>query len=104
MGKISINLKTGSVEKKKDVVVGIDLGTTNSLVAVIDADSGNAKALSGSNDSKVITPSIIHFTEDGEFVIGDKAKDALVQNPEMTVYSVKRLLGKSYGDLSQVGQ
>ena len=102
MGKISINLKTGSVEKKKNVVVGIDLGTTNSLVAVIDESTGKAKALAGVKDTKVITPSIIHFTENGDFVIGDAAKQALVDNPEMTVYSVKRLLGKSYGDLSEV--
>ncbi len=99
MAKISINLNKGTIDRNSDLVVGIDLGTTNSLVAIIDNESGQPKAIVGLNKS-VITPSIIHFNEDGSFDVGDRAKTKLVEDPEKTVYSVKRLLGKSFNDVS----
>ncbi|MBO6515363.1 MAG: Fe-S protein assembly chaperone HscA [Bacteroidia bacterium] len=101
MARVSINLSGESAKKKTDLVVGIDLGTTNSLVAIIDPETGKPKAISGDNSNEVITPSVIHFTEDGRFDVGSSARDMLIENPEKTVYSVKRLLGKSYNDVSE---
>ena len=100
MAKISINLSSGTVEKQKDIVVGIDLGTTNSLVAVINQETQQPYALSDTSNKHVITPSIIYRHQDGYFVVGDAAKEMLTQHPEQTVYSVKRLLGKSFNDVS----
>ncbi len=99
MAKISINVKSGEL-KKEDPIVGIDLGTTNSLVAIIDPETGEARALKGKSDS-VIVPSLLHFAETGEIVVGNAARQFLVDRPERTVYSVKRLMGKSYGDIRE---
>jgi molecular chaperone HscA len=101
--KIPIDIKSGEIakssEEKKNIIIGIDLGTTNSLVAYINND-GEAQALK-SNHGRTIVPSVIHFTKEGEIVVGEKAKDYLVSDPTNTIYSVKRLLGKSYKDLIQ---
>lgn len=97
MAKISINIKEGSI-KKEQVIVGIDLGTTNSLVAIIDKASGQPKALSdASNDT--IVPSLVHFDDNNNPIVGKQAKHFLIDSPERTIYSVKRLLGKSYKDV-----
>ena len=104
MAKISINLNSGKVENKKDVVVGIDLGTTNSLVAVIDRENQKPYAISDENNKHVVTPSVVYFTENQGFIVGDLARDMLEKNPERTVYSVKRLLGKSYSDVADFEQ
>lgn len=100
MAKISINLSSGTVEKQNDIVVGIDLGTTNSLIAIIDQDTKQPFALSDKSNKHVITPSVIYRHSDGHFLVGDAAKEMLVKHPEETVYSVKRLLGKSYKDIA----
>lgn len=97
MAKISINIQSGEI-KKEEPVVGIDLGTTNSLVAIIDPKTGAAKALKGKGNS-VIVPSLLHFGKGGEIIVGQAAHAFLVDAPESTVYSVKRLMGKSYGDV-----
>ena len=96
MTKIPINMKTGSIEKS-DVIVGIDLGTTNSLVAYMQ--EGEAIIAKDHDGRSALVPSIIHFTQDGSLIVGDAAKDRLVTDPETTIYSVKRLLGRSYKDL-----
>ena len=104
MPKISINLKDGSVqhtEDRQDVIVGIDLGTTNSLVAYIDG--GNARTINTADGKSALVPSIVHFSDDGTIVVGQKAKEMLVSHPSRTIYSVKRLLGKSYADLTALG-
>jgi molecular chaperone HscA len=100
MAKISINLSSGEIAKSNDIVVGIDLGTTNSLIAIIDKETKNPVALANKYNAQVITPSIIYRHEEGHFIVGDAAKEMLTKNPEQTVYSVKRLLGKSYSDVS----
>lgn len=100
--KISINLKTGDVADStpKDIIVGIDLGTTNSLVAyIVDEQPVTVKSKFG---KRSLTPSVLHFSEDGEIVVGDKAKDYLVSHPERTIFSVKRLMGKSYADVKKL--
>lgn len=97
MAKISINLKSGDLQKEEPIV-GIDLGTTNSLVAIIDKETGKARALKGKGQS-VIVPSLLHFGDEDQIIVGQAARDFLVDAPERTVYSVKRLMGKSYGDV-----
>ncbi len=80
------------------MIVGIDLGTTNSLVAIIKDDSGTPVALK--DDARTaIVPSIIHFNADGSVEVGNAAKDHLISDPANTIYSVKRLMGKSYNDV-----
>lgn len=99
MAKISINIHSGDIQKE-DPIVGIDLGTTNSLVAIIDQKTGLARALKGKGNS-VIVPSLLHFGDKGEIIVGQAARDFLIDAPERTVYSVKRLMGKSYGDVKE---
>ncbi len=96
MGKISINIKSGSIERKK-VAVGIDLGTTNSLVAYVEDGDNNSQIIPIRGRNTV--PSIIHFNDDNLPIVGEWAKEHLSDTPERTVYSIKRLLGKSYSDL-----
>ena len=99
--KIPINLKAGSVDKeeKKDVIIGIDLGTTNSLVAY--ADGEETFVIRDASGSNALVPSILHFGKDG-VVVGDIARENLISAPERTIYSVKRLMGKSYQDLNSL--
>ncbi len=102
MALISINIKEGTI-KQDEVIVGIDLGTTNSLVAIIEKDSGKPIALKGEGKSAIV-PSIIHFTESGNIIVGDDARNYLIEDPEHTIYSVKRLMGKSYKDVKDYQQ
>ena len=97
--KIPINLKAGSVDKKekKDVIIGIDLGTTNSLVAYTDREE--TFVIRDASGSNALVPSILHLGKDG-VVVGDIAREKLISAPERTIYSVKRLMGKSYQDLN----
>jgi molecular chaperone HscA len=101
MAKISINIATGSIQKE-EVIVGIDLGTTNSLVAIIHPDTHEAIALKDI-DQTTLVPSIIHFGRDGSMVVGNGAKPFLETDAANTIYSVKRLMGKSYNDLKTLG-
>ncbi|MBS1530693.1 MAG: Hsp70 family protein, partial [Bacteroidetes bacterium] len=96
MAKVSINLATGSLQQE-DIIVGIDLGTTNSLVAFIDPDK-NPKVINDTGKG-VLVPSIVHFGPTGEITVGNEAKNYLVNDPQNTVFSVKRLLGRSYHDI-----
>jgi len=96
LARISINIKDGSV-KKADTIIGIDLGTTNSLVAVIDSANGQPYCLSKSDAT--IVPSILYFNPNGEIKVGNAAKSHLITDPQNTIYSIKRLLGRSYTDI-----
>ncbi|MGV3586096.1 MAG: Fe-S protein assembly chaperone HscA [Adhaeribacter sp.] len=97
MAKVAINLSTGTIQKE-EIIVGIDLGTTNSLVAYIHPEEKRPIAI---NDQGLgtIVPSVVHFTNAGEVLVGNNAKEYLITDPANTIYSVKRLLGKSYQDL-----
>ncbi len=99
MAKFSINIKEGVVEKgqKNDVIVGIDLGTTNSLVAYMQ--DGQPMVIKDEAGSSALVPSVVHFGDDGEVMVGNEAKRYLLTKPERTIYSTKRLLGKQYDDL-----
>jgi len=70
--------------------IGIDLGTTNSAMAVYE--NGEAKIIPN-KEGKNTTPSVVAFTDKGEVLVGDPAKRQMVTNPEKTIYSVKRIMG-----------
>ena len=76
-------------------VIGIDLGTTNSCVAVMEG--GEAVVIPNSEGSRT-TPSMVAFTESGERLVGQIAKRQAITNPESTVYVVKRLIGRKFDD------
>lgn len=96
MAKVSINIATGSIQKE-DIIVGIDLGTTNSLVAFINPE-GHAQVINDAGKG-VLVPSIVHFNTDSSVVVGTEAKQFLTTDPQNTIFSVKRLLGRSYHDI-----
>lgn len=102
MAKFAIDLKSGDIKNEAELIVGIDLGTTNSLVAYIK--NGEAVAVKGKNGKSTLVPSVVHFSPEGKIVVGDAAKEKLISDPENTIYSVKRLMGKSYGDVQGVQQ
>jgi len=97
MAKIGINIATGSLQQR-EMIIGIDLGTTNSLVAIIHPESRKPVVLK-EHDGNALIPSIIHFGESGTISIGDEAKKYLITEPQNTIFSVKRLMGKSYNDV-----
>ncbi|TDQ08549.1 Fe-S protein assembly chaperone HscA [Pedobacter metabolipauper] len=97
MAKISINLATGSLQKE-EIIVGIDLGTTNSLVAFIDPDK-NPKVINDTGKG-LLVPSVVHFNAQGDALVGNEAKEFLITDPANTIFSVKRLLGRSYKDVA----
>jgi molecular chaperone DnaK len=76
-------------------VIGIDLGTTNSCVAVMDGDQ--AKVIENAEGART-TPSVVAFTEDGERLIGQPAKRQAVTNPDHTFFAIKRLIGRTMND------
>lgn len=99
MAKVSINIATGSLQQE-ETIVGIDLGTTNSLVAIVRQDSRQPIALR-EVDGLTLVPSIVHFDEAGNATVGTAAKEYLISEPHRTIYSVKRLMGKSYKDVGE---
>ena len=74
-------------------IIGIDLGTTNSCVAVFE---GNEPVVIANSEGKRTTPSVVAFTKDGERKIGDPAKRQAITNPTKTIYSIKRFMGQTY--------
>ena len=99
MAKIAINIATGSLQQQ-EMIVGIDLGTTNSLIAIVHPESRQPVVLK-EFDGNALVPSVIHFGPNAEIVIGDEAKRLLVAEPHNTIFSVKRLMGKSYNDVRE---
>ena len=79
-------------------IIGIDLGTTNSCVAVME---GNEPVVIPNSEGKRTTPSVVAFVENGERKIGDPAKRQAITNPQKTIYSIKRFMGETY---NQVGK
>ena len=78
-------------------IIGIDLGTTNSCVAVME---GNEPVVIPNSEGRRTTPSIVAFVENGERKVGDPAKRQAITNPHKTIYSIKRFMGETY---DQVG-
>lgn len=78
-------------------IIGIDLGTTNSVVAVLE---GNEPIVITNSEGKRTTPSVVAFMDNGERRVGDPAKRQAITNPEHTVYSIKRFMGERYSQVS----
>src|SRR5690349_1791820 len=76
-------------------IIGIDLGTTNSCVSVME---GNEPVVIANSEGRRTTPSVVAFLKDGERKIGDPAKRQAVTNPHNTIYSIKRFMGLSYDE------
>nr|MCU0952317.1 Hsp70 family protein [Burkholderiaceae bacterium] len=74
-------------------IIGIDLGTTNSCVAILEG--GTPKVIENSEGART-TPSIVAYMEDGEILVGAPAKRQAVTNPRNTLYAVKRLIGRRF--------
>jgi molecular chaperone DnaK len=79
-------------------VIGIDLGTTNSVVAVVEG--GNPTVIANQEGSR-LTPSVVGFTKEGEILVGQVAKRQAITNPENTVFSIKRFMGRRYDEVLQ---
>ena len=79
-------------------IIGIDLGTTNSCVAVME---GNEPVVIPNSEGRRTTPSIVAFTENGERKVGDPAKRQAITNPEKTIYSIKRFMGETFDRVAQ---
>jgi len=99
MTRIGINIATGSLQQP-EMIVGIDLGTTNSLVAIIHPESKKPVVLK-EHDGNTLVPSVIHFDDTGSVTVGEEAKNKLITEPHNTIFSVKRLMGKSYNDVRE---
>jgi molecular chaperone HscA len=106
MAKIGINIATGSLQQD-EIIVGIDLGTTNSLVAILHPDTKQPLALK-EHDSSLpagkagsLVPSVVHFDTFGNITVGEAAKEFLTTEPQNTIFSAKRLMGKSYNDIKK---
>ena len=76
-------------------IIGIDLGTTNSCVAVLDGDKVRVFE---NSEGRRTTPSVVAYTKDGEIIVGDAAKRQAVTNPKNTLFAIKRLIGRRYDD------
>ncbi len=89
------------MSEKGHKIIGIDLGTTNSVVAVRE---GNDTVVIPNPEGKRTTPSMVAFTDSGEIKVGDPAKRQAVTNPERTIFSIKRFMGKSFSELKEKGE
>src|SRR6187399_1992702 len=78
--------------------IGIDLGTTNSVVAIMEGDM--PKVLVNAQGSR-LTPSVVGFTDKGEILVGQVAKHQQVTNPKNTVFSIKRFMGRRHSEVAQ---
>ena len=85
-------------ESRRSKIVGIDLGTTNSLVAYMDLTG--PKIVEDAEGRKIV-PSVVSLTESGQLVAGEEARELLLTASDRTVYSVKRLMGKGVADVQQ---
>src|ERR671924_1897885 len=82
-------------------IIGIDLGTTNSVVAIMEG--GEPKVIINEEGSR-LTPSVVAFTKGGEILVGQVAKRQAIINPENTVYSIKRFMGRRYDEVESERQ
>jgi molecular chaperone DnaK len=83
-------------DSKSDVIIGIDLGTTNSVVAVMEG--GEVKVIANQEGNR-LTPSVVAFTDKGDRLVGDPAKRQAITNPRRTIYSIKRFMGRRHKEV-----
>jgi len=102
MAKVAINIKEGTIQKTSEVVIGVDLGTTNSLVAY--TREGETVVVKDESGKHALVPSILYFNKDKTVTVGDEARKMLALDPANTIYSVKRLMGKSFKDVEDFEQ
>ena len=81
-----------------DPIIGIDLGTTNSVVAIMEG--GEPRVIVNAEGHR-LTPSVVAFTESGERLVGQAAKRQAVTNPKNTIYSIKRFMGRRHSEVDQ---
>ena len=79
-------------------IIGIDLGTTNSVVAIME---GNEPKVIINEEGSRLTPSVVAFTKDGDILVGQVAKRQAITNPENTIYSIKRFMGRRYDEVTE---
>jgi molecular chaperone DnaK len=79
-------------------IIGIDLGTTNSVVAIME---GNEPKVIINEEGSRLTPSVVGFTKEGDIVVGQVAKRQAITNPENTIYSIKRFMGRRYDEVTE---
>src|SRR6201999_374380 len=84
-------------DSKSDVIIGIDLGTTNSVVAVMEG--GEVKVIANLDGNR-LTPSVVAYTDKGDILVGDPAKRQAVTNPKRTIYSIKRFMGRRHSEVA----
>src|SRR6516164_5428226 len=92
-----------SLRKKKEKIImskiiGIDLGTTNSCVSVME---GTQPVVIANSEGSRTTPSIVAFTKSGERLVGQAAKRQAVTNPQNTIFSIKRFMGRKFGEVNE---
>ncbi|MEK6260022.1 MAG: Hsp70 family protein, partial [Planctomycetota bacterium] len=80
----------------QEKIIGIDLGTTNSVVSVMEG--GEVKVIANQEGNR-LTPSVVAYTEKGDRLVGDPAKRQAVTNPKNTVYSIKRFMGRRHNEV-----
>src|ERR671928_334648 len=80
----------------EEKIIGIDLGTTNSVVAVME---GNEVKVIANQEGNRLTPSVVAFTKDGNRLVGDPAKRQAITNPKRTIYSIKRFMGRRHNEV-----
>ncbi|MBC8043738.1 MAG: Fe-S protein assembly chaperone HscA [Rhizobacter sp.] len=96
MPTLPIDIRTGTI--KKDRIIGIDLGTTNSLVAYMHGEK--PAVIANKHSKERILPSVVYFDDDFNAVVGSAAKTFLSVEPSRVIYSVKRLMGKGFADVA----
>lgn len=84
--------------KSGNKIIGIDLGTTNSCVAVME---GSEPKIIANQEGTRTTPSVVAFTKDGETLVGQVAKRQAITNPDNTVYSIKRFMGRKFDEVPE---
>ncbi|MBM4077163.1 MAG: molecular chaperone DnaK, partial [Planctomycetes bacterium] len=80
----------------QEKIIGIDLGTTNSVVSVMEG--GEVKVIANQEGNR-LTPSVVAYTEKGDRLVGDPAKRQAVTNPQNTIYSIKRFMGRRHSEV-----
>src|ERR687895_2202822 len=89
-------LSRGLKQDMADKVIGIDLGTTNSVVAVMEG--GDPVVIPNAEGGRT-TPSVVAFTKDGERLVGQVARRQAITNPKQTIFSIKRLMGRRFSEV-----